>query len=213
MLITEGVFKGLRRNGYRVIAMDVPWKYVTWSKKGMGRSPDRHYPTMTIEEIKALPIRDLCHPAGTLLQFWVIDTHVEMSFPIIKDYGFTYKTVGFYWTKTNKDGTPFMGGGHWTRANPEHAMEAYFGDTEQEVERSFLCTMGKPKRISKSVRRWISSPRRRHSEKPDEFYDRCRQLTAGPYLELFARCYRDGWTVWGNEIDDFGNDEEAKALI
>lgn len=60
---------------------------------------------------------------------------------------------------------------------------------------------GKPKRLSRGVRQLIVSPRREHSRKPDEAYDRIRQLFPGPYLEMFARGPRDGWDVWGDEAE------------
>lgn len=213
MLIAKGPFQGLRQNGYRAILADVPWKFLVRSDKGMDRSPDQHYATMTLDEIKALPVRDLAHKAGAVLHFWVIDTHVEMALDVIRAWGFTYKTVGLYWAKTNKDGSFFTGMGFWTRANPEHAYEAYSGETEQEVERSFLATLGKPKRTGKDVQRLIVAPRREHSRKPDETHERIMRLTDGPYVELFARQYREGWSSWGYEADKFGGDPEAESLI
>ena len=213
MLIQNGPFKGLKKNGYRAILADCPLKFLTRSAKGMDRSPDKHYSTMTLDQIKALPIRDLAHPDGTVLYFWVIDTHVEHGLDTIREWGFTYKTVGLYWAKTNKDGSFFTGMGFWTRANPEHAYEAYSGETEQEVERCFLNTVGKPKRTGKGVKRLMVAPRREHSRKPDETHDRIEALTGGPYLELFAREYREGWSSWGLEADKFGGDPEAEALI
>lgn len=213
MLIQDGPFQGLKRNGYKAILMDVPWSFLTRSDKGKDRSPEKHYEVMTLDAIKALPIRDLVHKDGAVLHFWVIDTHVQMALDVVAGYGFTYKTVGFYWAKLNADGTPFTGMGFWTRANPEHAYEAYFGETEQEVERSFLATVGKPKRTGKDVRRLIMAPRREHSRKPDEIYERIERLTDGPYLDLFSREYRPNWTNWGLEAAKFGGDPEAEALI
>jgi N6-adenosine-specific RNA methylase IME4 len=212
MLIQDGPFKGLKKNGYRAILMDVPWSFLTRSDKGKDRSPEKHYSTMTLDQIKALPIRDLVHKDGAVLYFWVIDTHVEMALDVIRGYGFTYKTVGLYWAKTNRDGSFFTGMGFWTRANPEHAYEAYFG-REQEVERCFLNTVGSPKRTGKAVKRLIVAPRREHSRKPDETHARIEALTDGPYLELFAREWRPNWSLWGDEIDRFGGDPEAKELV
>ena len=79
----------------------------------------------------------------------------------------------------------FTGLGYWTRSNPEMCL---------------LATKGKPSRLSKSVRQLIHSPRREHSRKPDEIYDRIEQLLPGPYVELFARRERKGWDSWGNEL-------------
>lgn len=213
MLITDGPFKGLRHKGYRAILMDPPWKYLTWSKKGAGRSPDNHYPTMTVDELKALPVRDVA-AKDCVLFMWVIDSHVQIAFELLAAWGFKYKTIGFYWAKTNKDGSWFMNTGHWTRANPESVMECYLGDTEQEVERAFLSTIGHPSRREdgKNVRRLIVSPRMEHSRKPEETHRRIEALVDGPYLELFARRPYGEWTVWGNEIDP-SQFEEVASLI
>jgi N6-adenosine-specific RNA methylase IME4 len=201
MLIKEGPFAGLRQHHYRALYVDVPWSYVTWSGKGKAKSPDNHYQTMTLDEIKALPVRELCHPEGAIMHFWVIDSHVKLAMEVIEAWGFTYKTVGFYWAKIGKDDPAKfpIGMGFWTRANPEHAFETYLGENEQEVERSFLATWKQPKRVAMDVRRLILAPRREHSRKPDEIPSEIMRLTHGPYLELFGRQSHPGWTVWGNQ--------------
>lgn len=201
-LITDGPFKTCVYKGYRAILCDPPWKYLTWSSKGMDRNPDNHYPTMSLADLMALPVRDIAHK-DCVLFMWVIDSHVEMAMELIKAWGFKYKTVGFYWAKTNKDGSWFMNTGHWTRANPEHVMEAYFGETEQEVERCFLNTTGRPgrKKDATNVRRLVVAQRTKHSQKPDDVHERIEQLVEGPYFEMFARRFYRDWTVWGNEID------------
>ena len=82
----------------------------------------------------------------------------------------------------------FTGLGYWTRANPEMCL---------------LGTRGSPKRLAKDVRRLVVTPRREHSRKPDEVYDRIERLAAGPYLEVFAREGRPGWDAWGNQAGLF----------
>lgn len=202
-IIQSGPFAGLARHGYRVILADPPWRYLTRSAKGMGRSPDRHYQTMSLDEIKALPVRDLAMK-DCVLFMWVIDSHVELALEVIKAWGFTYKTVGFYWAKTNKDGSFFQGTGHWTRANPEHAYEAYLGE-EIDAERCFLNTVGRPKRVAKNVPRLIVAQRREHSRKPEEIWSRIERLVDGPYLEMFGRQQHGDWTVWGEESRKFND--------
>jgi N6-adenosine-specific RNA methylase IME4 len=78
--------------------------------------------------------------------------------------------------------------GYWTRANSEVCL---------------LATRGNPKRIDAGVRQGIIEPARQHSRKPDCVHQRIERLVAGPYLELFARQRRPGWTSWGNQLDRF----------
>ena len=88
-----------------------------------------------------------------------------------------------------------VGMGYWTRANTEPCL---------------LATRGKPKRLNADVRQGIIAPRREHSRKPDGIHERIERLVAGPYLELFARQSRPGWTTWGNETTKF---DKASADI
>jgi N6-adenosine-specific RNA methylase IME4 len=178
-------FDGLRLGSYRAIYCDCPWKFLVRSPKGMGRSADRHYQTMTLSEIKALPVADLAMKDAVLL-FWVTDPFLEVGMDIIKRWGFKYKTIAFDWVKLNPKSDGYhMGNGYWTRSNPERVL---------------LATRGKPKRKAKDVRQLVISRRREHSRKPDEMYERIERLLDGPYVELFGRTERPGWHSWGNEI-------------
>lgn len=222
MLIESGPFKGLVRNGYRVVAMDCPWKYLVRSDKGLGRSAERHYHCMTLDEIKALPVADLLTRDGVVL-FWVTDPMLFKAKEVVEAYGLTYSTVAFYWAKT----TSFLstkdafGMGFWTRANPEQVWALSFDtDDTEEDNQVLLFTQGHPKRKARNVRRLIVSPVRQHSRKPDEFFERVERLLDGPYLELFSREERPGWTTWGAEIGKFRRarwddllDDEARRLI
>ena len=122
-LIASGPFAGLRKNAYGVIYADPAWTFTTRSDKGKDRSPEQHYDCMTLDDIKALPVRDLAAKNCVLL-IWVIDTHLPMALEVIEAWGFKYKTKAFNWVKTNKDGSPFTGMGFWTRANPEDCLMA-----------------------------------------------------------------------------------------
>jgi N6-adenosine-specific RNA methylase IME4 len=204
------------------ILADPAWHFRTFSPKGRGRCPDgplsakaarnlqrqnrpeRHYPTMGLADIKALPVADLAAKDSVLL-LWAVDPMIPEALQVGAAWGFTFKTVGFVWAKerrvTGSRGAAFeepdfkrfpMGTGYWTRANPELCL---------------LFTRGKPKRTSAAVRKLLIAPRREHSRKPDEQYARIEALVGGPYLELFARSQRPGWTAWGNETDRF--DEAA----
>lgn len=173
---------------YGAILADPPWHFRTYSAKGTGRSAISHYDVMSLGEIAALPIANYAAD-NCVLFLWVIDTFLDQAFSLIRGWGFTYKTVGFYWAKQNlKSPTFFRGTGYWTRANPEQCL---------------LATRGKPKRINADVDRLIVSPRREHSRKPDEVRTRIERLVAGPYLELFARQSQRGWDVLGNQAGLF----------
>ena len=178
-----------RSNAYKTIYADPPWSFATYSRKGKGRSPEAHYDCMTLDDIKALPVSSWAAPDCVLLM-WATDPLLERAFEVIRAWGFTYKTVGFYWAKLNK-GTPrpcyddasfFTGMGFWTRANPEPCL---------------LATRGKPKRLKADVRKLVISPRREHSRKPNAVHERIEALCAGPYLEMFGRTSRPGWDCWG----------------
>lgn len=182
-----------RANHYRVIYADPPWTFATYSRKGKGRSAEAWYDCMSLADIKALPVAE-CAADDCVLLLWITDPLLPTAFEVIGAWGFTYKTVGFYWAKLNKSADPvayteaslFTGLGFWTRANPELCL---------------LATRGHPKRRRADVRKLIVSPRREHSRKPDEAYARIEALCDGPYLELFARSSRTGWDCWGLESD------------
>jgi N6-adenosine-specific RNA methylase IME4 len=206
----EHVFGGLEKNGYAAIVCDPPWRYATWSQKGRGRCPDfqmpramqrqnrpeRHYQTMPMDQLEALPVADLAAKHCALF-LWAIDPMLPQAIALGQRWGFTYKTVGFYWGKLRREGSTRhllheepdhklfpMGTGYWSRPNPEQCL---------------LFTRGKPKRLSAAVRKLIIAPRREHSRKPDETYERVEQLCSGPYLDLFSRRSRPGWTCWGDQ--------------
>ncbi len=180
-----------RAGAYRVIYADPPWRFATYSAKGKGRSPEAHYRCMDFAEIRSLPVADWA-AEDCILLLWVTDPLLPRGIELLDAWGFTYKTVGFYWAKLNRRADPsafdersfFTGLGYWTRAN---------------VEQCLLATRGAPKRLAKDVRRLVVSPRREHSRKPDEIYERIERLAAGPYLEMFARARRPGWDAWGDQ--------------
>lgn len=173
---------------FATILADPPWTFETRSEKGKEFSPERHYKCMKIPEIKALPVADVAEKDCVLLM-WAVDPLLDVAFDVLKAWGFTYKTVGFYWVKTGRGYRAHKGMGYWTRANPEVCL---------------LATRGKPRRLSSNVDRLILAPRGRHSEKPHIAYDRTEALVAGPYLEMFARYGRPGWRQWGNQVGLLG---------
>ena len=169
-----------------VIYADPPWYFKTYSNKGKDKSPERHYPCMSISDIIRLPVGDLAKDDAVLLM-WVVDPLLDKAFEVIDAWGFKYKTVGFTLAKTNRTKMGFFTGlGYWTRGNPEMCL---------------LATRGKPKRLNKSIPQLVVDQRREHSRKPDRIRNDIVQLIGDvPRVELFARQKVQGWDCWGNEV-------------
>ena len=171
---------------YGVIYADPPWHFKVRSDKGKGRSPENHYPLMSLDDICKMNVRDISLPDSVLL-LWVCDPMLDQAFKVIEAWGFQFKTVGFTWAKTNSKSLGFFTGlGYWTRSNPEMCL---------------LATKGKPKRVGGNVDRLVVSERREHSRKPDRIRNDIIELCGDlPRIELFARQKFDGWDAWGNEV-------------
>lgn len=100
---------------YNVIYADPPWAYRAWSKKGNGRSAESHYSTMSIEDIKTLPVGELAEKDCALFM-WITFPLLKEAWEVIEAWGFTYKSVVFVWIKQNrKSPSLFWGMGYWTR--------------------------------------------------------------------------------------------------
>ncbi|GHC61425.1 MT-A70 family methyltransferase [Limoniibacter endophyticus] len=167
---------------YGAILADPPWAFRTYSKTDIaparGAQP---YDVMSLADIKALPVGEVA-AKDCLLFMWTVSHLQREAFDVAEAWGFRPVSVAFVWDKGR------MGMGYWTR---------------QEVEICHLFKRGKPRRQCKGVRSLIRSPRREHSRKPDEQYERIERLVDGPYLELFARQAWSGWTAWGNQVSKF----------
>lgn len=175
----------MKPSKYQIIYADPAWSY---NDKGCNGSAEKHYPTMSIQKICALPVKYISDD-DCVLFLWVTGPFLLDAKKVIRAWGFKYKTVGFVWVKRNKRSiwTWFWGGGHYTRANAEFCL---------------LATKGKIKRISASVHQIIESPIQVHSKKPNETRKRIIKLLGDlPRIELFARKKYPGWDVWGNEVN------------
>ena len=86
---------------YGVIYADPPWLFKTRSDKGKDKSPERHYPVLSLADICAMGVGDIAKPDSVLLM-WVCDPMLDQAFKVIDAWGFKYKTVGFTWAKTNR---------------------------------------------------------------------------------------------------------------
>ena len=160
---------------FQTIVIDPPWD---WGDEGdvnqFGRAkPDYH--TMPIEEIEKLPVGKIadenCH-----LYLWVTNRSLPKAFRLIEAWGFRYITC-LTWVK------PYFGMGNYFR-----------GDTEQVL----FAVKGSQMLKRKDVGTHFEAPRGEgHSAKPDEFYDLVESCSYAPYIDIFGRKERDGWSVWG----------------
>lgn len=183
---------------FPVILADPATRFVTRSEKGKGRSAEKHYETMTWPQIMALSgqIDRVAH-ADAVLLCWTTWPQLLKTIAFCQACGFEYKTAGFDWLKADGRSIDLfddtikadMKMGYWTRSNGEPCL---------------LFTRGRPKRQKADVRMGIIEPARQHSRKPDCVYPRIERLLAGPYLELFARTQRKGWTAVGDQVGKFG---------
>ena len=170
---------------YQIIYADPPWDYQQCRLSG---SAKKHYPTMRIEELCALPVADIADRDCALF-LWATFPQLPEALRLIQAWGFVYKTVAFVWLKQNRKAlTWFYGLGFWTRSNAEICL---------------LATKGHPKRQSAGIHQLVISPVEHHSKKPDEVREKIVALMGDvPRIELFARQQTPGWDVWGNEVEN-----------
>jgi N6-adenosine-specific RNA methylase IME4 len=173
---TPGFETGRR---YPVLYADPCWRF----RSGMTeRSIENHYPTMSIEEICALPVGEIAHDDAVLF-LWTTSPNLEEAFRVLEAWGFTYKASAV-WDKG------VAGMGYWYRVRHEILLVATRGDFPAPAEEL------RPSSV-------YTSPRGRHSEKPEAVRDDIARMFPGlPRIELFARtdgAPAAGWDVWGNQ--------------
>ena len=173
---------------YNIIYADPAWSYNDKrdKHKRLCGGATVHYETMPMQDIYDLPVESIADE-NCYLFLWVTFPLLNEAIKTFEKWGFTYKTIGFNWVKTNKkNGKPFFGIGYYTKSNAE------------------LCLMGvrgKVKPVSNKVSSIVMSQREQHSKKPDCVREKIVELCGDlPRIELFAREKTPGWDVWGNEV-------------
>lgn len=187
-------FGDLNMFAFDMIMVDYPWRFETRSEAGRlgekSKAPDKHYKTLTIEEIeKRFPIGHLA-AENCVLWMWCTHPMIDQQIALGRRQGFKFCTTGVWVKKTKNDKLAF-GTGYRLRC----ASEPFA-----------IFTNGNPKTV-KNIRTVIEGPIREHSRKPDEaFAEAERMVTRGSMLrcvELFGRQQRKNWTVWGDEDHKF----------
>lgn len=167
----------LRGQRFATLVLDPPWD---WGDEGdqdqLGRSRPTYH-TMPYAEIAALPISDIADQ-DSHLYLWITNRSLPKGFALLEAWGFRYVTC-LTWCK------PSIGMGNYYRGSTEQVLFGVRGS--QPLQR-------------RDVGTWFTATRPgAHSAKPPEFYRLIQSCSPGPYLELFARQPRTGWTVWGAE--------------
>jgi N6-adenosine-specific RNA methylase IME4 len=184
--------KGARVEGsgdtrYRTIVVDPPWEYrdpFGGFNTGAEKCSRRHLPygAMTLGDIKALPVATLANPEGANLFMWTTNRYMPAAFDVLAAWGASYRQT-LIWHKTGAN--PNTGAVAPTACEFLLYARIHGGARLTGKWDSPLIT----------TKRLVAS----HSRKPDGFLDRIEQVSSGPYLEMFARRARFGWSYWGNE--------------
>jgi N6-adenosine-specific RNA methylase IME4 len=175
---------------FATILADPPWRF----QNRTGKMAPEHrrlsrYGTMSIDEIATLPVACVATPRAHLY-LWVPNALIQEGLEVMKAWGFTYKS-NLVWYKTRKDGGPDgRGVGFYFRNVTELVLFGIRGPNNRTLP---------PGRRQTNI---IVSRKREHSRKPDEQYRIIERCSPGPFVELFARHHREGWTQWGNEVPD-----------
>lgn len=178
---------------FDVILADPPWSFSGNSAARPGRNVRRHYPTMTVAEIAAMPVREIAAPRALLL-LWITVPHEHRANEVIEAWGFRAKSR-LVWDKRR------IGTGYWARNQHEPLIVATRG--------RFPCP--RPALFPTSI---IPGERREHSRKPEWVQDVVdARMPDARRIELFARRQREGWTCWGNDADRFDAQNRHPATV
>ena len=177
---------------FRTILADPPWQF----QNRTGKVAPEHrrlarYGTMSLDDIKALPVSDLAEEPSHLY-LWVPNALLPDGLAVLSAWGFAYKSI-LVWHKTRKDG-----------GSDGRGVGFYFRNVTESI---LFGVRGKNARTLAAGRRQVNllaSRKREHSRKPDEQYPIVEACSLAPYLELFARGSRQGWAGWGHQaVDDY----------
>lgn len=175
---------------FKSVLADPPWQF----QNRTGKIAPEHkrlarYGTMTLNDIKALPVSDAAAETAHLY-LWVPNALLPEGLAVLQAWGFNYKS-NIVWQKVRKDGGPDgRGVGFYFRNVTEILLFGVRGKDARTLQ---------PGRTQVNI---MCTRKREHSRKPDEQYALIESCSPGPHLELFARGERPGWAVWGNQADE-----------
>lgn len=176
---------------FATVLADPPWQF----QNKTGKVAPEHkrlnrYNTMTLDDICAIPVASVCADTAHLY-LWVPNALLPEGLRVMEAWGFQYK-ANLVWHKVRKDGGPDgRGVGFYFRNTTEIILFGVRGKNARTLA---------PGRSQVNI---IRSMKREHSRKPDEQYEIIEACSPGPFLELFGRGPRDGWTTWGHQAEEY----------
>ena len=165
---------GLPLGGFATVLVDPPWPL---------QSGEKHYRTMSLARIKALPVGSLA-ARDAHLWLWTTNALLPTAYEVAEAWGFTVRSP-LTWVKFRLG----LGGRYQLR---------------NATEQLLFCTRGRAPLGSRSQPTWFNAPVTEHSRKPAEQFAIIERVSPGPYLELFARRRPESnqpWAVWGDQVD------------
>lgn len=191
MTPSQDLLKKTKGERFATVLADPPWQF----QNKTGKVAPEHkrlnrYSTMTLGDICALPVASICMDTAHLY-LWVPNALLPEGLQVLAAWGFQYK-ANLIWHKVRKDGGPDgRGVGFYFRNTTEIILFGVRGKNARTLA---------PGRSQVNI---IRTMKREHSRKPDEQYGIIEACSPGPYLELFGRGSRAGWTTWGNQAEDY----------
>lgn len=175
---------------FGTVLADPPWRFINRTGK---IAPEHHrlarYETMSVDEICSLPVGEQLASTAHLY-LWVPNALLPDGLTVMREWGFQYKS-NIIWHKLRKDGgSDGRGVGFYFRNVTEMLLFGVRGKNARTLD------------PGRSQVNYIGTRKREHSRKPDEQYDLIERCSTGPFLEMFARGVRKGWTTWGNQADE-----------
>lgn len=194
------MFEHLKGKKFGTIMADPPWQF----QNKTGKVAPEHkrlnrYSTMNLDDICAMPVQSLADDPAHLY-LWVPNALLPDGLKVMESWGFKYKS-NIIWQKIRKDGGPDgRGVGFYFR----NVTEILLFGTKGKNARTLAPGRSQVNYIAGEEPDGdiIKTRKREHSRKPDEQYGVIEACSNGPFLELFARGERPGWTVWGNQADE-----------
>lgn len=186
----EDLLASAKGRRFATVLADPPWQFT--NKTGKVAPEHRRlsrYGTMKLDDILTMPVEQVAAPTAHLY-LWCPNALLPEGLAVMKAWGFNYKS-NIVWHKVRKDGgSDGRGVGFYFRNVTEIILFGVRGKNARTLA---------PGRSQVNL---LATRKREHSRKPDEQYDLIESCSPGPFLELFARGTRDGWTTWGNQADD-----------